>query len=72
VLPYFKKEILPLVLAGQDILVSAHGNSLRALIMWLEKLSPGEVVKLELATGVPMIFDLDEKGQVLRKEILGI
>ena len=53
VLPYFEKEILPRVLKGERVLVSAHGNSLRALIMALENLSGEEIVRRELETGVP-------------------
>jgi 2,3-bisphosphoglycerate-dependent phosphoglycerate mutase len=69
-IPYFKKEILPRVEAGETILVSAHGNSLRSIIMWLEKLTPEQVVKLELATGVPIVYRINEKGEVTGKEVL--
>ncbi len=68
--PYFRQHILPKVEAGENVLVSAHGNSLRAIIMWLEKLSPEEVLKLELETGVPILYELDERGNVVRKEVL--
>ena len=54
VLPYYEAKILPEVFAGRNVLVSAHGNSLRALIMRLDKLSPEEIVKLNLGTGSPM------------------
>ncbi|MBB4304312.1 2,3-bisphosphoglycerate-dependent phosphoglycerate mutase [Rhodobium orientis] len=64
VLPYFKEHILPRVLGGERILVSAHGNSLRALIMDLEKMSGEEIVKRELGTGVPMIYRLNEDASV--------
>src|ERR1700752_3253778 len=57
-LPYYVQEILPCVLRGQRVLVAAHGNSLRALIMVLEKLSPEGILKRELATGVPIIYHL--------------
>jgi 2,3-bisphosphoglycerate-dependent phosphoglycerate mutase len=67
VLPYFEKEILPRVLAGKRILVSAHGNSLRALIMELEELSPEEILKRELGTGTPIIYRLDEEGGIVEK-----
>ena len=70
-LPYFREHILPKVLAGEDVLVSAHGNSLRAIIMWLEKLTPEQVLKLELATGVPIVYHFDENGRIVKKEILG-
>lgn len=67
VLPYFDKEILPRVLAGKRILVSAHGNSLRALIMQLEDLTPDEILKRELGTGTPIIYRLDEEGGIAEK-----
>lgn len=70
VLPYYEKEILPRVLGGESVLVAAHGNSLRSLIMELEGLSGDEIVKVELATGVPIVYRLDEDGNVVSKEIL--
>jgi len=70
VLPYYKAEILPKVLAGQKTIVAAHGNSLRALIMDLEGLSPEEILKRELGTGAPIIYKLDENGGILSVEDL--
>ncbi len=67
-LPYYKREIEPRVLDGGNILVAAHGNSLRALVMALEGLSPEEILKREIATGKPIIYDLDENGRVLKVE----
>ncbi len=67
VLPYFDKEILPRVLSGKRILVSAHGNSLRALIMQLEGLTPEQILKRELGTGTPIIYRLDEEGGIAEK-----
>ena len=67
VLPYFDREILPKVLEGKRILVSAHGNSLRSLIMQLEGLSGEEIVKRELGTGAPIIYRLDEAGGIAEK-----
>jgi 2,3-bisphosphoglycerate-dependent phosphoglycerate mutase len=64
VLPYFRKEILPRVLNGERVLVSAHGNSLRALIMALEKLAGEEIVGRELETGVPIVYHLKADGTV--------
>ncbi|MCL2714253.1 MAG: 2,3-bisphosphoglycerate-dependent phosphoglycerate mutase [Alphaproteobacteria bacterium] len=63
-LPYYVQEILPCVLRGQRTLVAAHGNSLRALIMVLEKLSPEGILKRELATGVPIIYRLNADATV--------
>ena len=56
VLPYFKQNIIPQLAEGLNILVAAHGNSLRALVMEIEKISPDEIVKLEIATGVPLVY----------------
>jgi 2,3-bisphosphoglycerate-dependent phosphoglycerate mutase len=66
-LPYYVQEILPCVLRGQPTLVAAHGNSLRALIMVLEKLSPENILKRELATGVPIIYHLNADATVASK-----
>ena len=57
VLPYFEREIMPKVKKGLNILVAAHGNSLRALVMHLENISSEEIVKLEIATGDPLIYE---------------
>ena len=70
VLPYFKSDILPRVLKGQSTIVAAHGNSLRALVMALDNLSPEEITKMEIATGVPIIYQLNEDGSVATKEVL--
>jgi 2,3-bisphosphoglycerate-dependent phosphoglycerate mutase len=59
VLPYYIQEILPRVLRGERVLVTAHGNSLRALVMVLDRLSPNEIIARELATGVPMVYHLN-------------
>ena len=63
-LPYFVQEILPCVLRGERTLVAAHGNSLRALIMVLEKLTPENILKRELATGAPVIYRLNADATV--------
>tara|TARA_Y100001970_G_scaffold284073_1_gene400695 strand:+ start:1214 stop:1822 length:609 start_codon:yes stop_codon:yes gene_type:complete len=60
VLPYFKENIIPQLTEGLNILVAAHGNSLRALVMEIEKISPDEIVKLEIATGAPLIYKFVE------------
>jgi 2,3-bisphosphoglycerate-dependent phosphoglycerate mutase len=67
VLPYYIAEILPEVLKGKHVLVSAHGNSLRALVMVLERLSPADIVKREIATGVPLIYRLNADSTVADK-----
>ncbi len=66
-LPYFDANILPRVLAGENVIVSAHGNSLRAIVMQLDGLSEDEVTRLNLATGAPMIYRLNEDGSVAEK-----
>ena len=63
-LPYFVQEILPRVLRGERTLISAHGNSLRALIMVLERLTPEKILKRELGTGVPIIYRLNSDSTV--------
>ena len=70
VLPYYDSTILPQVLAGKKVLVSAHGNSLRALIMRLDKLSPEEILKLNLPTGEPYAYRLNADGSVASKATL--
>src|SRR5690554_2344265 len=70
VLPYFDAEILPRVLKGERVLVAAHGNSLRALVMQLDKLNQEQVIALNIATGAPIVYELDDKGNVLSKKLL--
>jgi 2,3-bisphosphoglycerate-dependent phosphoglycerate mutase len=65
VLPYFEDEIMPKVKEGLNILVAAHGNSLRALVMELEKISSEEIVKLEIATGDPLTYEYSD-GEFVR------
>ena len=57
VLPYFESEIMPKIDEGLNVLIAAHGNSLRALVMQLENIDPDERVKLDIATGDPLIYD---------------
>ena len=66
-LPYYVQEILPAVLQGKRTVVAAHGNSLRALVMVLEKLSPDGILKREIATGVPIIYRLNADATVSSK-----
>ena len=67
VLPYFKKEILPQLLEGENILIAAHGNSLRSLVMELDQLTKEQVVKLEIATGDPIYYEIASSGKVVKK-----
>ena len=64
VLPFYKKQIWPAVKSGKNVIVAAHGNSIRALIMYLEELSAQQIVEREVATGVPMVYRLTMHGQV--------
>jgi 2,3-bisphosphoglycerate-dependent phosphoglycerate mutase len=70
VLPYYKEVIEPELKAGKSIIIAAHGNSLRALIMYLEKLSPEEILKTEVPTGKPKLYEFDENLNVLRTEYI--
>jgi 2,3-bisphosphoglycerate-dependent phosphoglycerate mutase len=70
VLPYYIKDILPRVLRGERVLMSAHGNSLRALVMVLDHLSPQEIVKREIATGVPLIYRLNADSTVAERKVM--
>ena len=68
--PYYIGKILPHVLRGETVLVAAHGNSLRSLVMALDRLSGEEIVKVEIGTGVPIIYKLNADSTVASKEIL--
>jgi 2,3-bisphosphoglycerate-dependent phosphoglycerate mutase len=70
VLPYYISDILPRVLRGDNVIVAAHGNSLRALVMVLERLSAKEIVAREIATGVPLIYRLNADSTVAEKRDL--
>ena len=67
VLPYFEAEIMPKVVSGSSILIAAHGNSLRALIMKLDSISPEDIVKLEIPTGAPIQYEFTIDGIVNKK-----
>ena len=69
--PYYMHVVQPHVLRGETVLVAAHGNSLRALIMALDGLTGEEVVKVELGTGVPIVYRLNADSTVAEKEVLG-
>ena len=68
--PFFQNRILKLLMEGNNVLIAAHGNSLRSIIKQLENLSEEEIVKVELGTGIPIVYDIDSKGQVTGKVIL--
>src|SRR5262245_61154971 len=67
VLPYYIQEILPRVMRGERVLVAAHGNSLRALVMVLERLSTTEILKREIGTGIPIVYRLNADSTVAEK-----
>jgi 2,3-bisphosphoglycerate-dependent phosphoglycerate mutase len=69
-LPYFEQKILPAVKRGENVLVVAHGNSLRAIVMHLDRLTKEQVLELNLATGVPLVYEIDAGGTVAEKRIL--
>jgi 2,3-bisphosphoglycerate-dependent phosphoglycerate mutase len=69
--PYYMTDILPRVLRGEKVLVAAHGNSLRALVMVLDRLTKEQILKLNLATGVPMVYTLNADSTVASKNVLG-
>jgi 2,3-bisphosphoglycerate-dependent phosphoglycerate mutase len=70
VLPYYEARIKPCVLKGETILIAAHGNSLRALVMQLEQLSKEQILELNIPTGAPLLYDLDSQGKVLSHRYL--
>jgi 2,3-bisphosphoglycerate-dependent phosphoglycerate mutase len=70
VLPFYCQEILPRALRGERVLVAAHGNSLRALAMVLDRLTPESVSSLEIATGMPIVYRLNSDSTVATKEVL--
>ncbi len=71
VVPFYQNSILPEIKQGKNILVVAHGNSLRALIKYLENISDKEIPNLELATGEVYIYEMNGEGEITKKEIRG-
>jgi len=69
-LPFFERAVLEDIRAGRDVLVVAHGNSNRSIVMRLDRLDEDAVTSLELATGVPLVYELDSTGAVLGKDVL--
>jgi 2,3-bisphosphoglycerate-dependent phosphoglycerate mutase len=70
VIPYWEAHILPAIRAGLNVLVAAHGNSLRALVMHLDGLTREQVLELEIPTGLPLLYELTADGSVLGKRYL--
>jgi len=69
-IPYFESRILPEVRSGKGVLVAAHGNSLRSIVMALDHLTKEQVISLEIATGVPIVYDMSPDATVRSKQIL--
>lgn len=69
-LPYYQKMIKPHLVKGETIIIAAHGNSLRALVMELDQLSKEEVLELNIPTGVPLLYEFDKTGKVLSHRYL--
>jgi 2,3-bisphosphoglycerate-dependent phosphoglycerate mutase len=69
-LPYYDRAIWPEVKASRNVIVAAHGNSLRSMIMQIDRLTPEQILKVELHTGAPIIYRLDDKGAVIEKRAL--
>lgn len=70
-LPYWEKEIVPEVRGGKKVLIVAHGNSLRALVKYLDNISDAEITELNIPTGVPLVYELDENLKPLKHYYLG-
>ena len=70
VLPYWEKEIVPRIKSGEKVIIVAHGNSLRSLILTLEGLSAEQIMTVDIPTGIPLIYELDENFKVLSKRYL--
>jgi 2,3-bisphosphoglycerate-dependent phosphoglycerate mutase len=71
VLPYWREKIAPAILESKKVLISAHGNSLRALVKYLDNVSPSEIPKLNIPTGIPLIYELDENLKPIKHYYLG-
>jgi 2,3-bisphosphoglycerate-dependent phosphoglycerate mutase len=70
-LPFWNNEVVPEIRKGQKVLMVAHGNSLRALVQHLENLSQAEIMELNLPTGIPLVYDLDQNFKVVGKRFVG-
>jgi 2,3-bisphosphoglycerate-dependent phosphoglycerate mutase len=69
--PYWQDVIAPAVKSGKKVVIAAHGNSLRALVKYLDNISDKEIVELNIPTGVPLVYELDDKLEPIRKYYLG-
>ena len=71
VVPYYETEISPKVKAGKRLLIAAHGNSLRALVKYLDAISDNDIIKSNIPTGIPLVYELEENGKPIRNYYLG-
>ena len=68
-IPYFKKNILPKLYDGENVINTAHGNSLRSIIMFVEELSEEEIVNVEITTGIPIVYEYENKNIIKKTEL---
>jgi 2,3-bisphosphoglycerate-dependent phosphoglycerate mutase len=71
VLPFWQDSVAPRLLRGENVLVTAHGNSLRALVKMLDQMSERDILEFNIPTGIPMLYTLDDRLQPLKREYLG-
>ncbi len=71
VVPYFETEIMPKIEAGKRLIIAAHGNSLRALVKYLDTISDHEIVHLNVPTGIPLVYELDDNLKPTKSQYLG-
>ena len=71
VVPYFEKNIRKDMIDGKKVLIAAHGNSIRALVKYFEKLSEKDITEVNIPTGIPLVYEFDDKWNVLKKYYLG-
>lgn len=71
VIPYWNDTILPKIKQGEKVIIAAHGNSLRALVKYLDELSEEEILELNIPTGVPLVYEFDEQFKPIRRYYLG-
>lgn len=71
VVPYFESEIAPQITAGKRVIIAAHGNSLRSLVKYLDNIADDEIVNLNIPTGVPLVYELDENLKPIKSYYLG-
>ena len=68
-IPYFKEEILPRAQRGETVLIAAHGNSLRALVKYLDNISDEDIAGLNIPTGIPLVYEITESGEVVTQVV---